>query len=355
MSRDVIDVTEELVRRGRRRLATQAAHSVRSKPLEWLWPGYLPAGKIVDAYGDGDMGKSLVLLDIAARVSKGFVMPDGSPGVQGPIVIFAAEDDAADTIVPRLVAAHADLSQCEIVEGEIHCPDGTTDWLGLREDFDTVAELFRDLRPRLAVFDPILAFLGHTKSGIDAEVRAALGPLKNLATECNTTILSLRHINKSAGSAANMRGTASTAFRNLARAGLVFGQHPDDEDRRVMAPNKNNLSDRAPSLGYRLVGVDVQHQQQTLPAARVDWLGPVPFTPGEILGGEPEGLRKGSKTEEGALRLRELLEEGPQPASTVQAILEAEGFPLRTLMRSKAGMKIASVKHSDGWYWSLED
>src|ERR1700741_41148 len=84
---------------------------VRKRETAWLWPGWLPLGKVAILDGDPGLGKSTLLFDLAARVSKDGIMPDGTQGTSGSVLIVNAEDDHEDTIKPRLVAAGADLAR----------------------------------------------------------------------------------------------------------------------------------------------------------------------------------------------------------------------------------------------------
>lgn len=84
---------------------------VSPERVAWLWPGYLPKGKLTVLDGDPGLGKSLVTLDIAARISTGHAMPDGTPAKPGRVVLACGEDGLADTIRPQLDAAGADTSK----------------------------------------------------------------------------------------------------------------------------------------------------------------------------------------------------------------------------------------------------
>src|SRR5438105_2373038 len=42
-----------------------------ARPISWLWPGRLPLGKLAILDGDPGVGKSLVTLDLCARLSTG--------------------------------------------------------------------------------------------------------------------------------------------------------------------------------------------------------------------------------------------------------------------------------------------
>src|SRR2546421_333545 len=81
------------------------AADVQPEPVTWLWQRRIPLGKLTLLSGDPGLGKSTLLLDLAARVTKKTPMPDGSLPVRGGVVVLSAEDGAADTIVPRLNAA----------------------------------------------------------------------------------------------------------------------------------------------------------------------------------------------------------------------------------------------------------
>src|SRR5262245_45815399 len=51
-----------------------------SRQVHWLWPNRLPLGKLAILDGDPGLGKSLIALDLCARLSTGREFPDGSPG-----------------------------------------------------------------------------------------------------------------------------------------------------------------------------------------------------------------------------------------------------------------------------------
>ena len=94
--------------------------SFAAVPVEkvlWLWPGRIARGKLNLFVGDPENGKSLHSIDVAGRVSTGRDFPDGAPCERGDVLIVSCEDDASDTVAPRLIAAGADLPHVHRIKG----------------------------------------------------------------------------------------------------------------------------------------------------------------------------------------------------------------------------------------------
>ena len=95
---------------------------VTPEPLRWLWPGYVPAGKLTVLDGDPGLGKSTLLCELAARISRGDPLPNGEPGSPRNVFLCSAEDDLLDTIRPRIDAAGGDPQR---IISFLAVPDGT--------------------------------------------------------------------------------------------------------------------------------------------------------------------------------------------------------------------------------------
>jgi RecA-family ATPase len=242
--------------------------TVARRPVEWLWPGWLPLGKLCDLSGDPGLSKSTLLLDLAARVSTDGVMPDGSRGTSGGVCLMSAEDGLEDTIQPRLRAAGADLAKVGFFEGYNREP------LVLPDHLERIEVRLRDYDARLLLIDPLVAFLAQARS--DQEVRKCLHPVKVLAERLRCTVLWLRHLSKRGGPKAIYRGSGHVSIIGAARSGLIVGADPADPARRVLAHAKSNLAPRQRSLTYAL------HEVPEFGCCRIVWGGPSELTADDL-------------------------------------------------------------------------
>src|SRR5262249_21670952 len=170
---------------------------VIEKPVEWLWPGRLPLGRLCLLDGDPDRGKSLLALDLAARLSACRTMPDGYlPPEPCSVLILAREDEVDDTIVPRLRAAGADLTRIHFLDSRLE-PDGTQLPIGFPRDCDLLRDALAQTDARLVIVDPLLAYLDAHVSALNVHmVRSALDPLAQVAQEKRATMKLVRHLTK---------------------------------------------------------------------------------------------------------------------------------------------------------------
>jgi RecA-family ATPase len=326
---------------------------VQPERVSWLWPGYIPLGKITLLDGDPGLGKSNITLDLAARVTRGMVMPDGSQGdVIGPadVIVLSAEDGIADTIRPRLEAAGADLARVFVLES-FEDTDGLARLPEIPTDLDLIEEIVAARQAALLIVDPLMAFLAAaTNSFRDQDVRRALAPVKLLSERTGAGVLVVRHLNKSTGGSAIYRGGGSIGIIGAARAGLLVGTDPDDESgaRRVLATTKHNLGREVPSLAF--------HIEQAGDACRVSWDGTSEHSAGAILSAAEHGVEERDAISEAATFLEEMLADGEVEATKITAEARKLGIAEKTLRRAKSKIGVRAVRHGFGsngvWYWS---
>jgi AAA domain len=273
--------------------------------------------------GDPDLGKSLLTLDLCARLSTGRAFPDGQPGpglVMDRVFVWQHERDDEDW--PWRFPAHA---------GRLD------DALGRSQAC-------------LAVIDPIMAFLEESVLyASDQSVRRVLNPLMRLADKHGCTLLLLRHLNKQGGTRAIYRSLGSIAFVAACRFAMLVARDPSEPGRCVLAQVRNSLAGAQPSLAYRL-----RSTEASLPA--VDWLGESPCSADELLAGAARTER--GPRDQAAAFLLEFLAEGPRTSQDLWAAAQKRGLSARTLQRAKQALGIRCRRvHRDGRlvsYWLLE-
>jgi hypothetical protein len=318
---------------------------VEPKPVEWLWPGFVPLGMLTVADGDPGLGKSTMLLDIAARLTRGGLMPDGSPGpAASGVVILSAEDDLARVIRPRLDAARADVQRVVTLEvkrdGVLGPPTISV------EDIPAIAFAVATVAAGLVVVDPLVAYLGaDVNANRDQDVRRALVLLRDLAESTRAAVVVVRHLNKSVMHANPVyRGGGSIGIIGAARSGLVLALDPDDAtgETRVLASSKMNLGPKPASLKLRLV-VEAGASYPT-----VRWEGESQHTAATLLAQPEDPERRG---EERLLDewLRERLAVGPMPAAEA----EQAGFDKWATMRARRRLGVGVARDAAGWWWRL--
>ena len=144
---------------------------------------------------------------------------------------MSAEDDVADTIVPRLIAHKADLSRIVTLDGLKDTDDDSAaaHAIDLSCHLDYVrAAIDQVENPGLLVVDPISAFLGKVDSHKNAEVRCVLAALSALANEKRIAVLAITHLRKSGEGEAIHRAMGSLAFVAAARAAFVVCRDQKD-------------------------------------------------------------------------------------------------------------------------------
>lgn len=329
---------------------------VTAERLEWIWPGYLPKGKIVTLDGDPGLGKSTLALNIAAVVSVAGRWPDQTRcGPAGDVLLLSAEDGLADTVRPRLDAAGADVSRVTAIEGKSYIdPESGERFLrplslGDVRDLDAA---MAQTSARLLIVDVLMAFLPTGTDGHkDQDIRRVLSALAATGERHGCTTLLLRHLNKAKGGDPLYRGGGSIGIVGAARSGLLVAADPDDPTRRILASVKSNLGVMPASLAYRLVD-SPEHG-----VARVEWIGASSFDAHGLLAAP----RDDDPDAKGARRdvddwLADLLDAGPVESNTVYEAADAAGFSKDKAKRAKVRLGVKAYRETgDGpWLWRLD-
>lgn len=328
---------------------------VQPVAVDWLWPGWLAAGKMHLIAGAPGTGKTTIATALAATVTQGGFWPDGSRAEVGSVVIWSGEDDNADTLNPRLRAAGADMTRVHVVEGIKEN--------GRRCPFDPardVGALCRAVRAiphaRLIVLDPIVsAISGDGNKSTD--VRRGLQPLVDMAGELRCALLGITHFTKgTAGRDPVERITGSVAFGAVTRVAMVTAKqeaHGEQPERRALLRAKSNIGPDGGGFVYEL------HQDELtdypgVHASRVTWGEAVTGSARELLA---DAESTGAETGDADGFLRMLLAQGMRPAKDIFAEGSAAGYSRDAMHRAKRKIGAIAVKQgmAAGWAWRLPE
>ena len=323
---------------------------VAPKKVRWLWPGRIPLGKLTVLDGDPGLGKSLLTLDLAARLTRNSPMPDGTVSdLHEPrnVVLLSAEDDVEDTIRPRLDRAGADVERIELLA---RVRDSSGERGPTIADLAVLDEAIRSTMAVLVTVDPFMAYLPDQRDAHrDHDVRRTLAPLTDLAARTGAAMLAIRHLSKGSGDGNPLyRGGGSIGIIGAARSGLLVAPDPNarESGRRILVVTKSNLAAKPPALAYRIETLD--------DVARIVWDGPTEHTAEELLASSlPDDER--SALDEAAAFLRDYLAEGDRPANGVKTAARQAGIAPRTLERARvrAGVTFHRQGFGGPFVWSL--
>jgi putative DNA primase/helicase len=342
-------------------LTSLRASAYKMAAIQWLRPNRFAIGKLGLLVGLPDEGKGQVLSDIAARITRGSEWPCGEgTALQGNVVLLSAEDDAEDTVVPRLKAAGADLDKVEIVtmireRDKERMFNLVSDLPLLRQKIAAVGNV------RLVLIDPTSAYMGVGKidSYRTADVRAVLAPVVALAAELKIAIIAVMHFNKKLDvTNALLRISDSLAFGATARHVFAVVDDPENK-RKLFVRGKNNLA-RADiqSLAYEFSARCVGQDQQTgadIWAPHIVWQDEhVDVTASEAMAAATE-TKSPSARDDAKKFLEGLLLMGPMAKTEIEEAAEGHSIAWRTLERVKRELKVVCKKDGPNgtWTWRL--
>ena len=306
---------------------------VQSQEIEWLWYPFIPYGKLTIIQGDPGDGKTTMVLNLAAKLSKGEALDENMKVTEPVNVIYqTAEDGLADTVKPRLELAGADCERIIVI-------DESDKSLSMVDE--RLEQAIVRTGARLLILDPIQAYLG---GGMDMnranEARDMTKKLGALAEKTKCAIILIGHMNKASGNKAACRGMGSIDFFAVARSVLLVGRVEGESNTRAVVQIKNNLA----AFGHP--------KAFALSEDGFKWLGDYEITGDEVLGGITP---KANKMEQAKQMLREL-------AETQSAVLSNEifdranelGISKRTLENAKKELGVQTRKINNAWYWELD-
>lgn len=306
---------------------------IEAKEVEWLWYPFIPYGKLTIIQGDPGDGKTTMVLNIAAAVSRGEGFDEGMNITEPMNVIYqTAEDGLADTVKPRLEQARADCSRVLVI-------DETNKALSMLDK--RVEEALDKTGARLLIMDPIQAYLGGSMDMNRAnEAREMTKYLATIAEQRNCAIILIGHMNKAGGCKAAYRGMGSIDFFAVARSVLLVGRVIGKDNYRAMVQIKNNLAPFGHPKAFELS------------EDGFEWIGDYEISVDDVLGGYAP---KESKLDQAKQLLKDLSEDKDAVSSNeLIELAKAEGISKRTMDNARKEMELKSQKINNTWYVKLK-
>ena len=219
-------------------LSFRSMQDITPVEIDWLWPERIAAGKLTLIAGAPDGGKSQIAANIAATISNGGAWPFGEgKAEQGAVIWLSAEDDPADTTVPRLIAAGANRRLIFELKPVVRAESGLRT-LNVAEDLDEIASVIEKIKAdygvpvRAIVIDPISAYMGGRAQGDswkNSDVRHTMTPLLEFVARVGISTLGITHFKKGRDADVLNRVIDSIALPALSRATWLVAPEKDDE------------------------------------------------------------------------------------------------------------------------------
>ena len=316
---------------------------VEVEKIDWLLYPFIPFGKVTIVQGDPGEGKTTMVLQIIAKLTKGeAVLPSGSdePALEEKtmdlepvnVIYQTAEDGLGDTIKPRLLSAGADCSRVMVIDDN----DQALTMMDAR-----LEEAIIRTKARLVVLDPIQGFLGAAVDMHRAnEIRPLMKRIAVLAEKYHCAIILIGHMNKNSNGKSSYRGLGSIDFQAAARSVLIVGRIKDEPEIRVVCHVKSSLAPEGKSVAFRL-------DKDT----GFEWIGEYDISADDLLSGD----NRGQKIHEAKEFLKEILVSGSVAQTKVAEEAESRGIKKKTLWNAKKELEIDSVKIGNQWFWMLPE
>lgn len=328
--------------------------------LRWLWQGRIPLGKFTLVDGDPDVGKSSIMFEIAARITRGEPMPfESTPLLPASGVVIVSEDAAEDIVKPRLVAYGADPERIRIFAPPHDLPQ-IPDESGMGR----LELAINDVDAALLLLDPIVSFINRKfrVQNNDQHARHALAPIVAMAARTGTAIVGVRHCSKQEHEKAIHAGGGSIGIIGSAKAALLVTSDANDPDAGSLAVSKRNLHRPTPSLRFRFEeDVVTTDANEPMTVGVVRWLGESDETADDLVHSLPEGDYVPTLVEKAKGVLLQFLATGPKRAIEVQAHMGHHGFRRGVTMAAKGALGIdpERIQPKKGetftpyWLWRL--
>lgn len=361
----VLGQTQQVAAPETRTLEFVRGDSVKPVRLKWLWRGRILADKLNVFSGEPDVGKGMTTVDVAARITRHWDFPDAKNELNGPkdVIFLSSEDDMADTIVPRLKVAGADMSRIHFARISENI-GGTLEEgvVCLDRDLPILEEMIEKYSDVVLIIpDPIIAFLGDADPKKDKDIRPIYSKMKSFAKRLNVAWLFVNHWNKNQNVSSINRTSGAKTMVSAPRATWMFSRSPEDPTRYLMMKGKGNLSKSGPdgvkTLAYRIVSAPFDFGDGRPPdpdgVPKLVWDGVTEHAVEEVLQEQADPKsRRNTKAED---LLVKLLAAGAVLAKDVYLAGDKDHLSSDQMKRARYRLGYVADKIDNRWFWAKSE
>lgn len=331
---------------------SRSLSEVEEETIDWIWYPYLARGELTILEGDPGLGKSYLAQMVAGSIIDGKRLPSPkrTDPVKGRVAYFDIENSSGTVTKKRMVANGFQNLNLFFQEEEPFSIDD-------EETMDEIYNAIEALRPTLVVFDTLNTYIGKADIHKSSETQQAIGRFRQIAKRFNCAVLVLRHLTKSNREKALYRGQGSIAFTGMARVVMTVGVDPEDDENRVVAVTKINVTRPPRALCFTIQALPDTARESD--RSLFKWGEFVDLTADQILTPINNDSTKGQEREEAKTFLTEVLSEGEVESIRIERMAEKKAISLRTLRRAADDLQVR--KRAEGFgkskkaYWSLPD
>ncbi|MFD8117063.1 AAA family ATPase [Streptomyces microflavus] len=262
-----------------RKVVVRKGADITMRRVRWLWApgddaqGRIPLGELTLMIGRGGIGKSTVLAEMTAWITTGKMR--GEFWEQARDVLYVANEDSLEyTIVPRMIAAGADMNRVHFIG--INMLDGRADKVVLPSDCDGLAEYAKEVGAVALMLDPLSSNI-RARSNAGDEVRPVIEAVRRMAEGAGFAAIGLGHTRKAVSTNLMDAAMGSSELGNVCRSAMGVMADPDDEGTVILSQEKNNLGRTdIDSYRYRIQTATLWSGTEVIPTSKLEWLGRTP-------------------------------------------------------------------------------
>ncbi len=305
---------------------------VEATEVKWLWYPYIPYGKVTIIQGDPGEGKTTLILNLAALLSKGEKLPESEEKYEPINIIYqTAEDGLSDTVKPRLMAANAEHERITVID------EGISE---LSFTDERLEQAIIETKAKMVILDPLQAYIGANVDMHRAnEIRPVMKHLAEVAQKYECAVVLVGHLNKAMGMKSSYRGLGSIDIPASARSVLLVGRIKDNPTIRVMAQIKSSLAPEGEPIAFELNKETGFH-----------FIGKYDISVDDLL----NGTSTVSKLEQAENLLKDELADGNTvQQKSIHQRAKLRNISERTLNQAKKNLGVKSIRRENVWYWKL--